>query len=59
MKYEVTYAVLGLLRVYTDVVEANDFNDCADKVQLLVNQYYGNKPIRIILTKEIQNGTQS
>lgn len=53
MKYQLTYTVQGLLRVFVDVVEATNVNEAEVELKKLVTSVVGNKEVQIVLVKSI------
>ncbi|WP_157272542.1 hypothetical protein [Azonexus hydrophilus] len=53
MKYEITYTVQGLMKVFKDVVEATNINEAESELKKLVSSIIGNKSIQIVLIKSL------
>lgn len=53
MKYEITYTVQGLLKVFKDVVEATNIEEAEVELKKLVSSIVGKKSIQIVLIKSL------
>ena len=49
MKFQVTYSIDGFLKVFIDVVECNDIEECEAAVEQLVKECVGNRSFKIVL----------
>ena len=47
--YKVTYTIQGLLKVFVDVVSAEDEDKCVTQIQMLAYEFTGIKQIQVVL----------
>lgn len=47
--YKVTYTIQGLLRVFVDVVTAENEDECVTQIQMLAFEFTGIKQINVVL----------
>lgn len=53
MKFEITYTVQGFLKVFIDVVEADNLNEAEVVLTKQVEQLVGKRQVQITLIKAI------
>jgi hypothetical protein len=53
MKYEITYTIKGFLKVFVDVVEAENINEAEVALKKQATELVGNKQVSIVFVKSI------